>query len=1120
TLMDEEISFTWDGTSYWDAISEGEYYINLTLNDVAGNIITDSVNITVDEYSPSVYYYSLDTSAMTPREIQNVTVQTDGGIIDDSLFQLYYRFSATDPWTIVVADYNYVDWYHRWNATIPASLTENDVYFYMNATDYAGNYIILDEQYYFEAEVSITINELSEILSKSSWDPLDLTVEINSGEAYIEKLYINYTLDDVDYQVELDNETQTRYVLSTIDLNAYPDSIDYVLYVEYIDGNIEMLYNISLESPPEVTITIDELSEVLSKTAWDPFDLTVEINSGEAYIEKLYVNYTLDAVIYQVDLENETQTRYVLSTIDLDACPESIDYILYVEYIDGNSVLLYTISLDSPSFAFSIGDISAASTYDSFDMIVTSSIGGEYVNSVYVNFTINSVLNQTFFTQETSTRYVLPTIEIGEFISSIHYFVYAELENGTNYAITDISLSQPSFTLTTDDVSVRSNTGNVKRKLDDLITIIISNIQVDYVDNVYLDYKLDDAVEYSTIQMSLINGSSYSATIEGNPQCYKLEYEVRIVDIKAQTHTVQSYTGVDAITQEYIPSFPEVELTFPMNIVAIVISGAIGAVFSVMSISSKRKNMKQIQDRFLITLKAYSENQDLQSIGIGSKKKKFKRKKPKSMKFIETTSPGIHGLSLKDKNKININEKAVDSIGTQVSVPFMADLPQRSVDSINNSAIEKSRVIYRLSNLGTLTSLLVSIFLSNVLDEGAIAMLVAAAGLMFSSFGLMERIMLDVSKSLYTEKKYSYFPAIFHTILIASLMITFMYSGTLVPWFNYYVLQETFTAGTIAVPRLYLSLLMPFFSSVVLIIYTSYKELKREMKKFELMKLTGENWKVIWQQKEEKVSKINSNVNMKMLIFIATIAFALISTTQIGRYAEIGMILLIPFIFIWFTAIVINSFFSSEKKSIEEALNNWIIEKVKICPKCETENLFDNRFCIHCQNSFEGKMQIIEDTIKCHRCKNRSPRNSIYCRSCGIILIKKKKRFTKNKKKNIKKQKKKGEEKRSEKLKEPESLPVSLPEPEPIFESEEIETIDSLPESLPEPEPIIESEEIETVDSLPVSLPEPEPITEFEEMKAVDSLPKTDNIDESKTLKESEDSKESKESKDSEGSES
>jgi ribosomal protein L40E len=294
--------------------------------------------------------------------------------------------------------------------------------------------------------------------------------------------------------------------------------------------------------------------------------------------------------------------------------------------------------------------------------------------------------------------------------------------------------------------------------------------------------------------------------------------------------------------------------------------------------------------------------------------------------------------------------------------------------------------MYTVLTLGTGATIAGALYSDYVSGNGGVAMLASALGLLLSSLAFMERVNIDASDALYIDRRASNFVAFLHVLLIMLVLAVIMISAPLVDWFNYYIVKQSFDIGPIRIPRLYLSLVMPVVTSVALILFTSYGDLKNSVKRLELARVSGENWKIIWQQKEETVSKLASNVSLKIFIFLVTISFAVISTTQIGRYTEQGMLVLLPFIITWLGVFLVNAIAAASHSTVKDALKSWLIEKTKQCVKCKATNLFESQFCTACGSPLSEQTIIVEETVECNRCKERSPAGSKYCRSCGVTF--------------------------------------------------------------------------------------------------------------------------------------
>jgi hypothetical protein len=480
-----------------------------------------------------------------------------------------------------------------------------------------------------------------------------------------------------------------------------------------------------------------------------------------------------------------------------------------------------------------------------------------------------------------------------------------------------------------------SSEGVPARPLDGRITIDVRGLPAAVLKEVYLSYSLDNWATNSTVRLVLDNNTlSFRITIAGGQKYSRLDYQVFFVRLGSTDLEIAGTPGF--ASQEPIPPFPAFEIEYPWNVILAMMSAAFGILLGFMQIIGKRSSSKRIQARFMHMLESYSESE---SASISSKKQFAK------------------SLAAARKQRASMAEA---------------------------KGLSRGNLMYRAITIGTLACIAGSLYATYTLGDGGIALLGSALGLLLSSLAFMERVNIDASDSIYIDKRPMNFLAVVHVALIIVVLAIFILAAPLVDWFNYYVVKQSFTVGPISIPRLYLSLVTPVVTSVALILYTSYHDLKNVLKRLELARVSGESWKVIWQQKEETVSKLASNVSLKIFIFLVTVSFAVISTTQIGRYAEQGMLVLLPFVIGWLGVFLIGTIAATGKSTVKEALNSWIIEKTKPCPQCKATNLFESQHCTSCGATFAGTTTIIEKTIECKQCKERSPEGSKHCRGCGL----------------------------------------------------------------------------------------------------------------------------------------
>lgn len=477
-------------------------------------------------------------------------------------------------------------------------------------------------------------------------------------------------------------------------------------------------------------------------------------------------------------------------------------------------------------------------------------------------------------------------------------------------------------------VVVTSSEGRADRPLDGKIKIEVQGLPRSQLQSVLFSYQFDNMSGPALVQLEYDNNTAnYVGFLSGSQQRVSLKFQVFI--IRLGFNESEPAGVLTTITQERIPMFPDFTIAYPWNLMIAIASALFGLTLGLIQARAKRTTKRKIQARF--------------------------------MNMIATRT------------------------GTVIEAGTLPDRPVPAGDSMRNQLV-RSRLMYGVMTLGTLVIIAGGGFATFILHSGGIGMLLSALGLLLSALALMERVNIDASDAIYLERKRTSFFAFIHVILIISVLAVFMMSAPLVEWFNYYVIKQSYTFGPIVIPRLYISLVTPVITSIALIWISSYSELKNALNRIKKMQGGKADFKVIWRQKEEIVSKLASNVSFKVFIFLVTIALAVITTTQLIHYAEQGIILLVPFIITWLVVFLINSFTLPGKDMIKDALDKWIIERSKSCSKCGATNLLNSVYCTACGEEFSGKTTIVEKTVECKKCMEQSPEGSKYCRGCGVSI--------------------------------------------------------------------------------------------------------------------------------------
>ncbi|HMF30392.1 MAG TPA: hypothetical protein VKK79_03195 [Candidatus Lokiarchaeia archaeon] len=823
---------TWDGRDFWGGIQDGNYTASVTITDKAGNVARQNFNCTLDDYIVPLAYDISNLNDLTPRS-DEIIAATFSPPLDAPVF-LYYRYSPLDVWTILPASVNATDVF----ATIPANPTAENAYFYFNATDAAGNTFVTAIGNYYEPSVGIQIQDLSQLLNQTSWDPFGMVVAVTAGSQYVSYMYVNYTIDSITYQVLLTSENSTRFVLPTINLATYVDYINYSLWIHFTNDKEQFQQNITLQAPQNIPVQIKDLQQLLKNTAWDPLDMTVFVPTGYQYVDCLFVNYTLGGISYQEVLLNQSIGAYILSPILLPSLPGSIIYSLYLRLLNGQTILEQTIPLNAPTFVVSEGDIKA-------------------------------------------------------------------------------SFTSP----------------DPERKLDDSIQFSIKGLDLAHTAHVYLDYKLNNASTYSTIEMSLVNGTTYTTELQGSQQTFSLEYQIRLVDQAGAEHILLVVNGKDAITQKYIPAFPVVELSVAVEVMMAIISGAGGVVFAIFYFRNKRRSVRNVQDRFLASLRSLADTETITN--------------------LERSVAGNKPAKIQPSSKV---------------------------------VLDRGSSMFKFGVIGTFVLLSFGLLFIFVVPNGTYAMIITFGAIVLSTYAWYELGLNDIARMMYSDEKPQYRLAILTILLSGLSIISFMAAGTLVDWFNYYVIEDTFTLGAIHIPNLWITLFSTFLSSAVILIITNYHDLNKSRADTLLEQRVATNAKVLWEHREENVSYYNKWWVISSISFIGYIAMAVLSTTDLGRYATIGLLAILPFILVMVAFFLVDIFRSAKAPSVQDALDSWLIEPTKTCPNCGTSNLFGNNYCTSCQYNFGADMVVIDDTVECEECEYMSPAGSTYCRLCGTAL--------------------------------------------------------------------------------------------------------------------------------------
>jgi len=117
------------------------------------------------------------------------------------------------------------------------------------------------------------------------------------------------------------------------------------------------------------------------------------------------------------------------------------------------------------------------------------------------------------------------------------------------------------------------------------------------------------------------------------------------------------------------------------------------------------------------------------------------------------------------------------------------------------------------------------------------AIYLIAGSLIMAVFGYMILMSRDITLNIYLEsvhKKNIFFEGI-QVILMFIIMMMMLLVGNNIPWFRYYLIESTFDIGRASIPTLYLSVIAVFFTSLLLVIFSTYMQLGKTISKISSM---------------------------------------------------------------------------------------------------------------------------------------------------------------------------------------------------------------------------------------------------------------------------------------------
>jgi hypothetical protein len=480
-------------------------------------------------------------------------------------------------------------------------------------------------------------------------------------------------------------------------------------------------------------------------------------------------------------------------------------------------------------------------------------------------------------------------------------------------------------------------------------TIIVQFYILDddmYLQNVTLFYKYSESSDWVLVLMPVVNKSA-ELTISFNGTMEQFYFRILAFDLAGN-----SYDVLD--TQSFIiyPALPMMTLDETGTIMIVIGSSLVGLIIGLTYITAKRSTSSK-SDTFLSSLKGR----------------------------LELFLKKVYQAEAVKKEDIFAVKKITRDI-------YLDPLLQKN-------SLGK---IYLIGLIGLLLGIGSSFYLAQVQAMYEIATLILLGMVFLAIYIYVTWLYRATLVDIRLEKlKFHYsLMGYINAILILVVTILMLQVGVNIPWVRYYVVEQSGTPGMelfgLVIPNLYIKIVSITFSSLIAFSLSVDFELRKNIKSIDTLQKRNASISAIIYAKEDYISKINGRINLKVVIFLVLLGFALIpySSEGFGNLLPTGLLIVAP-CFLVFIIFFFISFFVKREGS-----KPFLLEPSKYCQECGTQNTINAIYCRSCRAKIVSEQVLYGKTVNCKLCGGINPVDSNYCMNCAEPLEEKGKGLIKN----------------------------------------------------------------------------------------------------------------------------
>jgi len=287
---------------------------------------------------------------------------------------------------------------------------------------------------------------------------------------------------------------------------------------------------------------------------------------------------------------------------------------------------------------------------------------------------------------------------------------------------------------------------------------------------------------------------------------------------------------------------------------------------------------------------------------------------------------------------------------------------------------------------GTITIFIIGSLIAGIIPQ--VAVLLLAASLLMGIFGYMILMSRDITANIYLEKIRIrlFILEMFQMSFLFFNIVDILIVGSTIPWFNYYLIESTYDLGDLKIPKLYVSVIGVFFTTLVLMIIITYLQLRKSVRNIQDQRKEGASDNLLLYNKDQNSSRMITQMGYKTVVFLISVLVAIITTTNLLNTENAILLLFVagPFALSCFSVLMIHPFFEKRaRKKKEKEMQMPFIDSKKFCVKCGESMFLADKFCTSC-----GEKQIFPQKMgtyigRCANCEGLIYETAEFCPRCG-----------------------------------------------------------------------------------------------------------------------------------------